>query len=92
MAHDSYGKVTNTRKRNTQERQERQERSPFPAGDNKYARIRQNSITKTNIKPSKQNGPTKEAPPGNGQQKSVEDLNMFHGTNLILNFDVDKDA
>ena len=36
---------------------------------------------------------TKEAPPWNGQQKkSLEGLNMFDGTNLMVISDVDQDT
>ena len=40
------------------------------------------------MKHIEQKGSTKEAPPWHGLQKSLEDLNMFNSTNLILNSDV----
>ena len=51
---------TNTRKHNTQESQYV---NPFPVGDHKTARIRQDNITKIKMKHKIQTGFTKEAPP-----------------------------
>ena len=69
-----------------------QEVSPFPAGDHKAARNREDSIArKDNTKFKLQKGST-EAPPWNGQQKIMEVLNMFNGTNITLNSDLDQET
>ena len=44
------------------------------------------------MKHNKQKGFTKEAPPWDGQQKSLEGLNMFNGANLTLDSYVDQDT
>ena len=82
---DTYGKVTKTRKHNTKESQEV---NTFPAGDHKVARNRQESITNTTNK----KWSTKEEPSWNGQQKSLEGLNMFNSINITLNSDVNQDT
>ena len=64
----------NTRKNNPRYREEI---SPFPAGDHKAARNRQDNITKTNIKSME------------WLVKILEGLNMLNGTKLILSSDVD---
>ena len=71
--------------------QESQVASPFPAGDHKAAMNRQESMTNTNHK--QQNDPQKQK----ALERSVkivlpEGLNYFHGINLTLSSDVDKDT
>ena len=52
----------NTRKHHTKESQEVK---PFPAGNHKASKNRQDSIIITNVKLKQQKGSTKEAPPWN---------------------------
>ena len=71
--------------------QKSQVASPFPAGDHKAAMNRQESMTNTNHK--QQNDPKKQK----ALERSVkivlpEGLNYFHGINLTLSSDVDKDT
>ena len=71
---------TNTRKHNTQENQEV---SPFPAGDHKATRNRLESITKIHMNINNKTDPHKKYRLGMVSKISLEDLNMFSGTNLI---------
>ena len=68
--------------------QEGQEVSPFPAGDHKAARNRQNSMTNTN--PNNKKDPQKITTLERSVRQLLEGLNMFHCTNLTLNSDVDQ--
>ena len=75
-----YGKVTkNTWKPYTQEIQEV---SPFPA------RNRQDRIIKTNVKRIHKRSTALD----HSVNKSLEGLNMFNGTNITFNSDVDQDT
>ena len=74
----------NTRKHNTQESKEV---SPFPAGDHMAAlkeKTRQHNRDKKD--PQKKHGP------GMVSKKILNGLNMFNGTHLSLNSDVDQDT
>ena len=70
-------------------RDESQKISPFPAGDHKADRNRQDSMAKTNINNKKD--PQKKHGLGT-VRKLLECLNMFHGTNITLNSDVDQET
>ena len=78
----------NTRKHHIQENQEV---SPFPAGDHKVARNRQDSMTDKyethKAKKIHKTNTTLER----SLRKLLEDFNMFDGTNLTLIFDVVQD-
>ena len=87
LTQDTNGEVTNSQFDTTNERQEV---SPFPAGDhNINRRSQRHSIHKTekNIKIHKR------GMPWNGQKNILlEGLNWFNGANLTLNSDVDQDT
>ena len=70
----------NTRKHHIQESKEV---SHFPVDDSKAARNRQDSITKTNMKINNKKDPQKKYLLGT-VSKTLEDLNMFNGTNLTI--------
>ena len=64
----------------------------IPAGSQKAARNRQDSITKKNVKHKLQKDPQKKHRLGTVSKKLLEGLNMFNSTNFTLNSDVDQDA
>ena len=80
-----YGKVTKTQENVT-------ENSPFPAGDRKAARNRQDSMTDTHKKTNK-NDPQKKHRLGTARIKILKGsgLNIVYGTNLTFFADMDQD-
>ena len=74
------GKLQKDKEHHTQESQEV---SPFPAGDQKVERNRQDSIIKDIH--TKSNALER-------SKKSLEGLNMFNGANLTINSDMDQDT
>ena len=70
---------------------ERQEVSPFPAGDHKAAMNRRKNMTKQDI--NNTNDPQKKYRLGTVSKNiSMKGLNRFHGVNLTLSSDVDQDT
>ena len=78
----------NTRKHNTQESQEV---NPFPAGDHKAARNRKIAQQRQKCNTNR-NNPQKKHHLRTVSKKSLEGLNIFNGTNITLNSDVDQDT
>ena len=79
----------NTRKHH---KQESQEVSLFPTGDQKAARSIHGSMAKTKTNTINKRDPQKKHRLGTVSKKKLEGLNLFHGTNLTLNSDMDQDT
>ena len=79
----------NTRKH---QKQESQEVSIFPTDDHKAARSIHGSMAKTKTNKINKKDPQKKHRLGTVSKKKLEGLNLFHGTNLTLNSDVDQDT
>ena len=90
LTQDTNEKVTNSQLDTTNKSQKV---SPFPAGDHKAHTNRSAQRHSKHTRQKKNKRSTKEVPPWDSQQNILlEGLNQFHGANLTLNLDVNRDT
>ena len=73
-------------------KQESQEVDLFPTMDHKATGSIHGSMAKTKTNTNNKKDPQKKHRLGTVSKKKLEGLNLFHGTNLTLNSDVDQDT